>query len=325
MRHSFWFMIELVLFILTVFCTGAIAQQYPNRPVRIIVGISAGGGVDTVARIIAQKMTQAWGQSVVVENRTGAGGIIGTEAAAKAAPDGYTLLMSNSGSIAVDVSLFKKLPYNPVTDFAPITLVARIPALLLVHPSLPVNSVKNLIALAKAHPGQITFGSVGKGTPGYFAAELFRELAQIEIVNVPYRGTPQAMTDVMSGQISMMFGNVLTTVPVVNSGKLKALGVTSARRLNIVPNVPTISEAGLAGYEHYNWYGVLAPARTPKPVVAKLNQEIVRILKTPEVGGRLSKQGLDVVASSPEEFAGFLKSEIDMYAKLVKAAGIPPE
>jgi len=325
MRHSFWFRIALVLFILSVFCTGAVAQEYPNRPVRIIVGVSAGGGVDTVARIIAQKMTEAWGQSVVVENRTGAGGIIGAEAVAKAPPDGYTLNVGNVGTIAVDISLYKKLPYNPVTDFAPITLVGRIPSLLLVNPSLPVNSVKGLIALAKAHPKQLTIGSVGKGTPGHFAGVLLKELAHIEIVDVSYRGTPQAMTDVMGGQISMVFGNLLTSVPLVKSGKLKALGVSSTRRSNAAPDVPTISESGLAGYEHYNWYGVLAPARTPKPVVAKLNQTIVRILKTPEVGGHLTKMGLDVVANSPEEFAGYIKREIDKYAKLVKAAGIPLE
>lgn len=291
----------------------------------MIAPFPAGGGVDIVARIIGQRLAEKWGQQVVVDNRTGASGIIGTEIAAGAAPDGHTLIMGNVATHAVNITLFKRLPYDPVRDFAPVTLVAVVPEMLALHPAVPANSVKELIALAKAKPGQLTFGSSGRGTPPHLAAELFKTLAGVDLVHVPYKGSAPALADLMGGQITMYFGNILSVVPLVKSGRLKALGVTSSRRSRVAPDVPAIAEAGLPAFEDYNWYGVLTRVNTSRPIIDKLNQAIVQILRTPDVAQRLEQQGADVIGNTPEEFAKFIRSEIDKYARVVKASGLRAE
>lgn len=310
---------------MAVLCVNAIAQDYPNRPIRFISPFPAGSGVDIAARIIGQEMTERWGKPVVVDNRSGASGIIGAEIAARSTPDGYTLIMGNVSTHAININVMKKLPYHPVKDFAPITLVAVLPEILLVHPSVPASSIKELIALAKAKPGQLTFGSAGNWTGPHMESERLKLLAGIDIVHVPYKGSAAALTDLLGGRITMYFTNMLSAAPYIQSGKLRALGVSGAKRSIAAPDVPTIAEAGVPGYEEYNWYGVLAPAGTPKNVVGKLNQTIVQILKTPEMNDRLTKQGLDVVADSPQEFARFIQQQIEKYAKLIRDSGLNVE
>lgn len=303
----------------------ACAQNYPVRPIRYVVPFPAGGGVDIVARLVGQKIAENLGQQVVIDNRGGAGGIIGAEIVARAAPNGYTIVMGNVATHALNPVLFKKLPYDAVKDFAPITLVAMIPGVLLVHPAVPANSVKELIALAKAKPGQLTYGSAGNGTPPQLSAELFKALAGVDIIHVAYKGGAPGLTDLMGGQITMYFSNIVAGVPLVQSGKLKALGVTSNKRSKIMPQLPTIAEAGLPGYEDFNWYGVLAPAGTPADIVRRLHGSIVQTLNTPETGNWLAQQGADVVANTPDEFGLFIRKEIAKYAKIVRESGINVE
>jgi tripartite-type tricarboxylate transporter receptor subunit TctC len=298
------------------------AEQYPRRPVRLIAPFPAGGGVDIVARQIAQKLSESWGQQVVVDNRTGATGIIGTDLAAKATADGYTLIMGNVATHAVNVSLYKKLPYDPVKDFAPITLVARVPEILVVHPSLAATSVKELVALARAKPGQLTVGSAGRGSPPHLAAELFQWLAKVQFVHVPYKGSSPALADLIGGQINLYFSNILSATPHVKSGRLRALGVTGAKRSAVMPEVPTIAEAGVPRYEEYNWYGLLAPKGTPAAVLAKVHRDVVGVLRAPEVEERLIKDGAEVIGNTPQEFARFIRSEIDKYASVIKERGL---
>ncbi len=304
--------------------TWAAAQPYPTRPVRMIAPFPATGGVDIVARRIAQKLSDRWGQQVVVDNRPGATGIIGTDLAAKAAPDGYTLLMGNVATQAINVSLYK-LPYDPIKDFAPITLVGRVPQILVVHPTMSAQNVKELIALARAKPKQLTFGSAGTGSPPHLAGELFQHLAQVQFIHVPYKGSAPALIDLIGGQINLYFSNILSAMVHVKSGKLRALGVTSVKRSVVVPDVPTIAEAGLPGYEEYNWYGILAPRGTPKPIVDKLYTDIAAILKSPEVRDPLTRDGAEVIASTPDEFTRFIKSEMAKYAQVIKARGLKAE
>ena len=254
-------------------CALGAAQEYPARPVRLIAPFPATGGVDIIARQIAQKLSDRWGQQVVVDNRPGATGIIGTDLAAKALPDGYTLLMGNVATQSINVSLYK-IPYDPIKDFAPITLVARVPEMLVVNPSTPAASVKDLIALAKAKPNQLTFGSAGAGSPPHLAGELFQHLAKVQFVHVPYKGSAPALIDLIGGQINLYFGNILSAMAHVKAGRLRALGVTSVKRAVVAPDVPTIAEAGLPGYEEYNWYGILAPRGTPKAIVDKVHAAV---------------------------------------------------
>lgn len=296
----------------------AFAQDYPARPVRLIAPFPIGGGVDIVARQLAQKLAEKWGQQIVVDNRTGATGIIGTDLAAKATPDGYTLLMGNVATQAVNVSLFKRLPYDPGRDFAPISLVARVPEVLVVHPALPATSVKELIALANAKPGNLTVGSAGHGSPPHLAAELFQVLAKVQFVHVPYKGSAPALTDLLGGQISMYFSNVLSVTPMVKSGRLRALGVTGIKRSPVLADVPTIAEAGVARYEEYNWYGLLAPRGTPTAIVAKVHSAVVTALTVSELRSRLEQDGAEVVAGTPQEFARFIEAEIRKYAAVIK-------
>jgi tripartite-type tricarboxylate transporter receptor subunit TctC len=296
------------------------AQSYPSRPVRMIVSFAPGGSVDLVARLIGHKLTEAWGQQIVIDNRPGAGGNLSAELAARAAPDGYTLYIS-SASLVVNVSLYRKVGYDPVKDFAPITLLATVQNVLVAHPSLPAKNVKELIALAKRQPGKINYASTGSGSSGHLTMELFKAAAGIDILHVPYKVIGQARTDILAGQISLWFGTVPALLPHIRSGKLRALAVAGGKRSPALPEVPTVAESGLPGFEAFTWYPVLAPAGTPKPVVAKLNSEIVAILKTPEVHERLTSQGVEPVGSTPAQLAGHLRTELAKWAKAVQVSG----
>lgn len=297
------------------------AANYPAKTIRMIVPSAPGSGPDIMARLIGQKLTEAWGQQVVVEARPGAGGIIGSEAAAKAAPDGYTLIMGNAGSHSVNPSLYRKLPYDPLKDFAPVALVSSAPNILIVHPSVPVKSAKELIALAKARPGELTFGSGGNGSTAHLSGEMFRTLAGIRIVHVPFKGAPAAVLGVITGEISMAILNLPPALPHVRSGKLKALGVSTPKRSAAVPDLPTIAESGLPGYSATAWYGVLAPAGTPRGIILKLNAEIVKSLGTEEMKKRIAADGGEVIGSTPEEFTTVMKTDIAKWAKVVKDSG----
>lgn len=305
--------------------TACIAQSYPVKPVRFISPYAPGGGTDTMARVLAQRLSENLGRQVIVENRPGGGGIVGTEAAAKAPPDGYTILLGSKGPLTVNPALYAKLPYDTVRDLAPISLVSIVPAVLAVHPSLPVNSVKELIALARARPGELTFSSSGNGGSGHLSGEQFAALAGAKMVHVPYRGTGPATTAVLSGEVTLSFGNMVALMPHVQAGRLRVLGVTSAKRVSAAPQVPTVAESGLRGYEYVTWYGVLAPAGTPRDVIAKLNTELVRIARQPDMKDKLTGEGGDVVGSTPEEFAAYIKSELVSSAKLVKSANVKPD
>ena len=298
------------------------AQGYPGKPIRVIVPFPAGGIADLFARVIGQKFNDAWGQPVVVDNRPGAGGNIGAELVAKAAPDGYTLVMGSIGTHAVNVSLFKKLPYDPVRDFAPVALVMEADGLLVLHPSVPARSVKELIALTRARPGQVAYASAGYGTAGHLSGELFKSMAKVDMVHVPYKGNVPAITDLIGGQTSLLFATMPTVLPQVHAGRLKALAVTGAKRSLAAPELPTIAEAALPGYEVTNWIGVFAPAGIPREIVNKLNSEIIRIMQLPEIQVRLTNEGAKFLPKTPDEFAGFVKSEIAKWAKVIRESGV---
>jgi len=315
----------LLIFLASLVCATAAAQTaYPARPVRFIVPSAAGGGTDIIARAISLKLAESLGQPFVVENRPGAGQMIGIELAAKSPADGYTILMAAS-TLAINPIMYKKVPYDPVRDFAPITQAATLPNVLVVHPSLPVKSVAELIAYAKANPGKLNFASAGIGTSPQMSIELLKSMAGIDMVHIPYKGTSPGVVDLLAGQVLVMAPNVLTALPHIKAGKLRALAVTSTKRTEALPEVPTVAEAGLPGYDSTQWYGVLAPAGTQPQIVARLHGEIVRALRDPEVGKRLAADGADAVGSSPEEFAAFIKSESEKWAKVASAAGIKPE
>ena len=298
-------------------------DNYPSRPIRIIVPTSPGSGNDTVARLLAQRLSEIFRRQVLVDNRAGAGTIIGTEIVAKAPPDGYTLLSGNS-AFTINPSAYKKLPYDAIRDFVPITHAVSVPSLIVVHPSVPAKSVKELIALAKARPGELLYASSGHGTNPHLTMELFTSMAQIRMTHVPYKGS-SGLIDVVAGHVQVLALSMSTLMPHVRAGKLRALGVTSVRRTAAAPDIPTIAEAGLPGYESVQWTGLLAPAGTPRDVIVKLHGEIVGILRTPEVRDRLAGDGSDVIANSPEEFGAFIKAEIVKWANVAKAAGIQPE
>jgi tripartite-type tricarboxylate transporter receptor subunit TctC len=300
---------------------GAHAQNYPARPVRMIVPFPAGGATDIIGRLVAQKLAEALGQQVIVDNRGGAAGTIGSELAAKAPPDGYTILIGTSSTHAIAQSLYAKLPYDSVKDFTPVIGLATATIVLSTHPSVPAKNVRELIALAKAKPNALSFASSGSGGVSHLVGEMFKAQAGIEMLHVPYKGDAQALTDLVSGQVSLEFGTALSFLPYVQSGKLKALAVTSARRSAVMPEVPTVAESGLKGFEALQWFAVFGPAGLPKDIVARLNGETVKILRNPEMKERLTKLGCDVVASSPEEFAAFQKAEIAKWAKVVKESG----
>lgn len=300
-------------------------DAYPSRTIKLVVPFPPGGGADVIARMIGDRLKASWDQPVVVENRPGAGAAIGADAVAKAAPDGYTLLMGTVSSNAINASVYKKLPYDPVKDFEPVTLAAAGPIVLVVNPSLPVKSVKDLVDLAKAKPGSLNFASAGTGTSLHLAGEMFKGMAGVAIAHVPYRGSSPALTDLLGGRVQMMFDNMPSSLPHIQAGSLKALAVTTAQRSKQLPDVPTMDEAGVAGYEISAWYGVFAPAGTPKDIVAKLNAEIVKILQVPTVSKHLSEIGAEPVGSTPEQFRDFVTSEVAKWRKVVRDSGMAVE
>jgi len=297
-----------------------LAQEYPAKAIRVVVPFPPGGGTDFMGRVVMQKVGENLGTTVVIDNRGGAGSSIGTEIVARSPADGYTVLII-SGAHAINPSIYAKLPYDSVRDFATVTMFASGPALLVVHPSVPAKTVKELIALAKARPGQLNYASAGIGTPPHLSGELFKTMAGVNMVHVPYKGNGPAYTDLLGGQVTVMFPNVSTATAHVRAGKLRALAVTTKNRTPIAPELPTISEAGVPGYDVSSWYGLLAPAGTPPAVVLKLQREIARVLRLPDVSERLTSQGLDLLGNTPDEFAAILKSEIVKWAKVVKTSG----
>jgi tripartite-type tricarboxylate transporter receptor subunit TctC len=301
------------------------AQDYPSKPIRLVVPFTPGGSTDILARVIGMKLTEAWGRQVVIDNRPGAGGNIGVDLVAKSPADGYTLVMGHIGTFGVNPTLYSKLPYDAIKDFQPITLVALVPNMLSVNPALPVHSVKELVALARAKPGTINFGSGGNGSAAHLAGEYFKLMTKTEITHIPYRGTSPAVTDLIAGQIQMIITGVPPTLNFVKTGKLRALAVATSKRLPLLPDLPTISEAGVPGYEATQWYGVLAPAGTPKPIVAKLNAEMAKAIKGPDVREKLAADAAEPVGNSPEEFGAFIKKEIARWAPVIKASGARPE
>ena len=303
----------------------ALAQNYPTKPIRLIVPSAAGGSVDMLARTVGGKLGERWNQQVVVDNRAGAGGVIAAEITAKAPPDGYTLIIGTVASMAANVSLTRNLSYHPLRDFAPVTLVATQPFMLLVNPSLPVKSVKEFVALAKAKPGYLTFSSAGQGTGGHLSAELLKLMAGIDLLHIPYKGSAAAQLDVITGQVSCIFLSIASSLGSFRSGKLRGIAVTGPKRAAAAPDVPTMMESGIANYQSETWYGILAPVATPRTVVIKLSREIADILKQPDLKRRLSAEGVEPVGNSPDEFTTFIRSEIDKWSKVAKAAGIKPE
>ena len=307
-------------------CTSVIAEAqpqgaYPVKPIRIIVPQSPGASTDLTARLIGQKLSAAVGQPVIIDNRPGAGSIIGTDLVAKAAPDGYTLLVVAS-SITLNPTLHKNLPFDPIRDLAPITQISAFPNMLVVHPAVLVKTVKDLIALAKAKPSSINYGSSGSATGTHLSAELFKYMTGIEMVHVPYKGGGPAVQALLGGQVQLNFATIVSVLPHVRSGKLRAVAVTTARRSPSAPDVPTIAESGVPGYDHAPWNGFLAPAKTPRPIIARLNEETARLLRAPDVQPVFTNEGAEPVGNSPEEFAAIIKSETAKWAKVIRAAGI---
>jgi tripartite-type tricarboxylate transporter receptor subunit TctC len=301
------------------------AQEYPSKPIRLVVPFAAGGATDVLARLVGERLTASLGQQVVVDNRPGAGGNIGSDIVARAEPDGYTILMGAVGTHAINPSLYPKMPYDPVKDFAPVTLVASVPNVLVVNPEVPAKSVQELIDLAKAKPGELNFASSGNGTSIHLSGELFKAMTGTDIVHVPYKGSGPAVTDLLGGQVQMMFDNMPSSLPHVKAGKLRALGVTSAKRSPALPEVPTIAEAGVPGYDATSWFGILAPAGTPEPVVTRLQGAIVQALGEPEMRQRMADLGAEPVGDTPAEFGQFIAAEIAKWAKVVNDAGVKLE
>ena len=298
----------------------ALAQTYPAKPIRMVVGFPAGGPTDIVSRTIAPRMSEPLGQQVLVDNRGGAGGVIATEQVAKAAPDGYMLLMGTIGGIAVAMSLMPNRGYDSLRDLAPVTQAVTVTNLLVVHPSVPAKNVKELLAIARSKPGRLNYASSGNGTVTHLAGELFKLMGKVDITHVPFKGGAPALTALISGEVDLSYENSLVVTPHVKAGKVKALAVTGANRSKLMPELPTISESGLPGYNASGWYGLFVPAATPKPIIARLNQEAVKALRTPEVVKTLSSQGAEPVGNTPEEFGAFVKAEVDKWANLVKIA-----
>ncbi len=305
-------------------CALATAQDFPTRPMRMILGFAPGGSTDLVARVVAQKMSSTTGQQVVVDNRPGANGMIGAELVAKATPDGHTLLLSSIGPMAINASLYK-MPYDIVGDFAPVTYTGNVTNLLVVHPSVAAANIRELIALAKAQPGKLAFGSSGTGGAPHMAVELFKILAKVDVVHVPYKGGGPAMADLVGGQISGSFASMPSSIPFVRNGKLRALAVTAPKRSPAAPEVPTVSESGIPGFSVLDWQGMFTTAKTPPAVITKLNAEIKRALSLPDVVEKLATAGVEIQTTSPEEWGRFVKSEIEKWAKVVKTAGIKLE
>jgi len=299
----------------------AAAQNYPTRPIRVILSVPAGATPDVTARVLTPGMVQLLGQQLVVDNRPGAGGMIGAEIAARAAPDGYTVFISSPGALTILPHLRKDVPYDTLRDFAPVSLISIGPFVLITHPALPAKSVKELIALARAQPGRLNYASAGNGVANHLAMELFKQMAGVDIVHVPYKGAPQAVTDVVGGNMNMMFNSIAPIVGHIKAGRVRVLGIASPKRSSQLPDVPTISEAGVPGFEAVNWFGMFVPAKTPKPIVTKLNDAVVKVLRSEEVRAQYTKLGADAVGSTAEEFGAFVRRDIEQYARVVKLSG----
>lgn len=304
---------------LAALCSAALAQPYPAKAVRMVVGYPPGGPTDVLARIVAQKLTESWNQQVLVDNRPGASGMIGAELTVRAAPDGYTLLMVPV-TFAVTPSLFAKMTYDPVKDLAPVAQVAAAPFILVVHPTLPVKTVKDLIALARSRPGQLNYASASAGGMPHLAGELFNTMTGVKMTHIPYKGAAPATTDLLSGQVQLMFNNMLSAMPQVKAGRLRAVAVTSTRRSAAVPELPSIAET-VPGYEASGWYAAFAPAATPKELVTRLNADMNRVMKLPDVMQRLAGDGVEAVGTTPEQFGAYLRQEIAKWGKVVQASG----
>ena len=304
--------------------SGLWAQAYPTKPVRIIVGFAPGGSTDVTARLVAQKLSDAWRQQVIVDNRAGAGGNIGAEAVARAAPDGYTLLLATTGVMAINHKLYRSLSFDAIKDFAPVTQIGALPLILIVHPSLPARSVKELIAIAKQKPGQLSYASSGIGSATHMTTELFCMMAGVNIVHVPYKGSGQAMADLIGGQVGVAFDQITSSLPQVQAGKLRALAVTSAKRFPSVPDLPSVAEAGIAGYESVSWNGIAAPAATPRDIVNRVQTEVARAIQAPDMKERFLKDGIEGIASTPDEFAAHIRAERAKWEKVIEKAGIKP-
>jgi len=309
----------------SLLATAALAQSYPAKPIRLIVPFAAGGGNDNVARLVGKHLSDSLGQQLVIDNRPGAGGVLGAELAAKAVPDGYTLFLGGVGSHAVNPNLNVSLPYDPIRDFAPVALLAQAPLVLVVHPSVSADSFTAFVALARSRPGQLNYASNGNGSSSHLAAVMFDSMTGVDMVHVPYKGLSPALTDLLSGRVQLMFSSVVAILPHIKAGKLRGLAVTGSRRLASMPNLPTIAESGLPGYEASSWYGVLAPAGTPREIVARLNAELVKALAQPEVRTSLLAEGAEPIGGSPEQFAAHIRSEMERLGKLIREAKIRPE
>ena len=303
----------------------ASAQTFPNKAIRLIVPFPPGGPNDILGRVLAQKLSEQLGYQVVVDNRGGAGGIIGAELGARAAPDGYTLLLGGTASLSINPGLHKTLPYDPVKDFSAVSLVGTAPSMLIAHPTVPVKTVKDLIDLAKGKPGQLNFASAGIGTPPHLAGELFKSMAGVDMVHVPYKGGGPALTDLLAGQVGLYFSGISSALPFVKEGKVRGIAVTSAKRTAVVPDMPTFAESGLPGYEVGNWYAVLAPAATAPAIVTRLNSEVNKALQVADVRKRFLDLAADPLGSTPGELSVYIRSEISKWAKVIKLAGIKPE
>jgi len=304
-----------------VLAPGAYAQSYPNKPIRLVCPFPPGGAVDIASRAVAHELSQLLGQPVTVDNRPGAGGNIGADIVAKSPADGYTLLMTTSGIMAINPALYSKIPFDTLKDFTPISMVVSLNNVLVVNPSVPAQSVKDIIALAKAQPGKLTYASSGNGTSIHLSGELFKSMTGVDMLHIPYKGSAPAVTDLLGGQVNMMFDNIPSSLPHIKAGKLRALAVTGSKRSQLLPDVPTIAEAGVPGYDSYVWFGVVAPAGTPPEIVAKLNAALTKTAATATFHDRLTAQGYDVLSSTPEQMGASIRGEIAKWGKIVKASG----
>ena len=324
-RHSRMSYLGIAVLAASFFAAQSAGAQYPAKPIRIVVPFSPGGTTDILARAVGQKLTEAWSQPILVDNRPGASGMIGAEIAAKAAPDGYTVLLASVAEVAINQSLYTSMTYDPLKDLAPVTLAGFTPLILVVHPSVQAQSVKELIALAKARPGYLTFASPGNGSVQHLSGELLKTVARIDITHVPYKGGAPAVTDLVGGQVSMYFAGMPIVMSHVKAGRLRALAVTVTRRSPAAPEVPTMEEAGVPGFEITNWFGVYVPSATPKAIISKLNTEMSRVLSLGDVKQRLADQGLETVGNSIKQFDVFFRAEISKYARIIKQSGARPE
>lgn len=315
----------LALAIVMCVFSQALAEVYPSKPVRLVVPFAPGGGADIVARLVFQKLSVRMGQPFIIENRGSAGGIIGTDMVAKATPDGYTLLLGQTGPNAINPALFAKIPYDPIKDFAPVIQLTSYPYVIALHPAVPVKTLQDLVTLAKAKPGTLSFGTAGTGSSAQLAAELFMRSTQISMTHIPYKGAGPALVDTMGGVVSLTFGDAASATPMVNSNRVRALAVTSKRRSPLLPEVPTVAESGYPGFEAVAWHAVLAPAKTPLEIIRKLNFELAAVLNESEVREKLAKDGIEIVGTSPEDFALYIKNEVEKWGKVVRDANIKLE